>query len=219
MIEMRKTRNILYGFLLAALAAVLMTFAARADQTVTLQVSPGENISKAFNKVSKESRSWPGMTTIVIPPGNYVVDQLRVWGNTTVSMQGVTLTNQDGAHSMLRLGAKGAVPVADVGDLQIDFFESRHLVLLLPADNRGRQGAVPTRPSPALIPVGADAHIRPRYRCAAGPMWAYFVTLRVRPLRSYLIMIAKNAKGSSLSLAMPWVWPPVQYSASPGPSR
>jgi parallel beta-helix repeat protein len=107
MIEMRKARNILLGLLLAALAAVLMTFAAGA-QTVTLQVSPGENISKAFNKVSKESRSWPGMTTIVIPPGNYVVDQLRVWGNTTVSMQGVTLTNQDGAHSMLRLGAKEA---------------------------------------------------------------------------------------------------------------
>lgn len=92
--------------ILAAAAAAGMAFAAQADQTVTLEVSPGQDITQAFNKVSKETSKAAGMTTIVIPPGSYNVDQLRVWGNTTVSMQDVTLTNIDGSHSMLRLGAK-----------------------------------------------------------------------------------------------------------------
>ena len=107
-IIMRKllARKILRVWLLAVVCAAGMSFAARANQTVTLAVSSGENITKQFNKASREAVSKSGTTTIVIPPGVYWVDQLKVWGHTTVSMEGVTLFNADGAHSMLRFGAK-----------------------------------------------------------------------------------------------------------------
>ena len=100
-------RRVLYSCLLAAVAAMALTFAAHAAEQV-LNVYPGENITSKFNKAAKAARSDPGHTTIVIPPGIYSVDQLKIYGNTTLSMQGVTLVNADSTHSMLRLGAKKA---------------------------------------------------------------------------------------------------------------
>ena len=107
-----------------------MTFTAQADLTVDLAdygIQSGQDITDVFNMVAERKDNSetgrvqrredgedvpyePGTLTIVIPAGTYKVgggtyDQLRVWGNTTVSMEGVTLVRA-GKASMLRFGSK-----------------------------------------------------------------------------------------------------------------
>ena len=61
--------------------------------------------------------------------------------------------------------------------------------------------------SSSLIP----SPMMTRKKALHGVPWSVF--------SRYFIMMARKARVSSPSLAMPWLWPPVQYSASPGPSR
>ena len=51
-------RRVLYSCLLAAVAAMALTFAVHAAEQV-LNVYPGENITSKFNKAAKAARSDP----------------------------------------------------------------------------------------------------------------------------------------------------------------
>ncbi len=125
-----RIKKALQGCAVAAAAIVAMTFTAQADLTVDLAdygIQSGQDITDVFNMVAERKDNSetgrvqrredgedvpyePGTLTIVIPAGTYNVgggtyDQLRVWGNTTVSMEGVTLVRA-GKASMLRFGSK-----------------------------------------------------------------------------------------------------------------
>ena len=97
----------LQRFIVLAVTILLMALPALADTTIELDVDSGTNITNEFLYAAKQARWNSGITTIVIPKGKYTVSQLKVWGNTTVKMDGVTLTNV-GERSMLRLGNKSS---------------------------------------------------------------------------------------------------------------
>ena len=94
-------------FMAVLVATLLFAIPSYADKTITLAVSEGQNITKIFTKAAYEAKEEPGTLTIIIPAGTYKVNQLAIWGHTTVKMEGVTLVRElTSKKSMCRLGYK-----------------------------------------------------------------------------------------------------------------
>ena len=94
---------------LAAMLTMILFIAipAYADRTITLDVKKGQNITYEFREAAYEAKFEPGTLTIIIPPGTYKVNQLCVWGHTTIKMNNVTLVREPSSKkSMCRLGYK-----------------------------------------------------------------------------------------------------------------
>ena len=103
-------------FLLTSWLLLLPLQASAADQHITLNVKNGSDISDAFNAATKSARSCSGDTYITIPAGSYTAgSQLKVWSNTHISMNGVTIKKTSASNTMLRLGNKSDWEAANNG--------------------------------------------------------------------------------------------------------
>lgn len=95
--------------ILTVMMAMMLFIAipAYADRTIRLEVSNGQNITSEFMEAAYEAKEESGMLTIIIPSGTYKVNQLAVWGHTTIEMKNVTLVREPSSQkSMCRLGYK-----------------------------------------------------------------------------------------------------------------
>ncbi len=112
----KNTLLLLFTFLFIVLP--INTKAAVVTKKLTLQVKDGSDITKAWNNATKEAKNDTSSTIyeISIPKGTYTTsDQLKIWGNTHIKMNGATITNKSGAYTMLRLGNKSDYDTANNG--------------------------------------------------------------------------------------------------------
>lgn len=85
---------------------------------ITLQVKNGSDITEAWNQATKQAKNdtTGKIYEISIPTGTYTTkDQLKIWGNTHIKLNGSTITNNSGAYTMLRLGNKSDYDTANNG--------------------------------------------------------------------------------------------------------
>lgn len=118
MLTDKMTVKLLRCFLIMTAVAFSWAYSAYADRTIDLGESPynvvsGTDITNAFNSAAANGGSGAEKLVIRIPKGTYTVGggeypQLKIRGNTTVEMEGVTLKRAKQAKnsSMLRLGSK-----------------------------------------------------------------------------------------------------------------
>lgn len=102
-------KAVLFGITAAAIIDLSNVVNAK---TITLDVQNGTDITDAFIEAAKQANETNEADTIVIPGGTYTIGsgengQVRIWGNTTVKMDGVTLKRSASSqYSMLRFGSK-----------------------------------------------------------------------------------------------------------------
>ena len=102
-----KKRNYVWAVCIF-LCSVWMMAATALAATYTLDVQNGQEISWEFNSAARSAQYEDDHTTIIIPPGTYeAYGQLKVWSNTTVKMEGVTIKKTSPESTMLRFGNRG----------------------------------------------------------------------------------------------------------------
>lgn len=112
----KSTFLFLFAFIIIAIP--ITTKAEVVTKKITLQVKDGSDITTAWNNATKEAKNDTSgkIYEINIPKGSYTTsDQLKIWGNTHIKMNGATITNKSGAYTMLRLGNKSDYDTANNG--------------------------------------------------------------------------------------------------------
>ncbi len=95
--------------LILVLAGMPMNVFAAKTITITLKVKSGQDIVTAFNNATIKAKDDKKGNTykIVVPKGSYKAkNQLKIWSNTTLILDGVTIKHTSGSTTMFRLGHK-----------------------------------------------------------------------------------------------------------------